>query len=191
MKITARTPLRGVAVAVGRALAEHGIRAILTGGACASLHSAGSYLSADIDFILEGRIEVAELDAAMAATGFVRQANRYLHPQSPFWVEFPRGPLAVGADLDITPRPLDDSDPSTLALTPTDSCRDRLAAFFHWNDRQSLEVAILIAVRNEIDLDIVRRWSIGEGHRARYEEFLRELSRQRSAPPRTRRGHGL
>ncbi len=178
MKITARTPLRGVTIAVGRALSEHGIRAILTGGACANLHSGGAYLSQDIDFILEGRVEVAELDAAMAAAGFVRQANRYLHPQSPFWVEFPRGPLAVGADLKIAPRALDDGASGTLALTPTDSCRDRLAAFFHWNDRQSLEVALLVAVRNEIDLDLVRRWSIGEGHLARYEAFRRELSRR-------------
>jgi hypothetical protein len=163
---------------VGHALSEHGIRAILTGGACASLHAGGAYLSRDIDFILEGRVEVTELDAAMAAAGFARQANRYLHPQSPFWVEFPRGPLAVGADLKIAPRPLGDEAADTLALSPTDSCRDRLAAFYHWNDRQSLEVALLIAVRNEIDFDLVRRWSVGEGHLARYEEFRRELSRR-------------
>ena len=67
MKITGRTPLRGVALAVGRALAHHGIRAILTGGACASIHSEGAYLSEDIDFILQGRVLPAELDAAMAA----------------------------------------------------------------------------------------------------------------------------
>ena len=178
MKITARTPLRDVATAVGHALAEHGIRAILTGGACASLHSDGAYLSQDIDFILAGRVAVSALDAAMAANGFVRRANRYVHPESPFWVEFPRGPLAVGADLKIEPRPLGPEPSGTLALTPTDSCRDRLAAFYHWNDRQSLEVAILIAVRNVIDHDLVRRWSSGEGHLARYEEFRRELARR-------------
>ena len=30
----------------------------------ANLHSGGAYLSQDIDFILAGRVEVAELDAA-------------------------------------------------------------------------------------------------------------------------------
>lgn len=49
MTITARTSLRGVALAVGRALAERGIRAVLTGGACASLHSGGRYLSDDLE----------------------------------------------------------------------------------------------------------------------------------------------
>ena len=187
MKITGRTPLRGVALIVGRALAHHGIRAILTGGACASIHSEGAYLSEDIDFILQGRVLPAELDAAMAAVGFARQANRYLHPSSRFWVEFPRGPLAVGADLNVVPIALEGSVAGTLALSPTDSCRDRLAAFYHWNDRQSLEVAVQIASRHEIDLDLVRRWSAGEGHSARYEEFRRELSPKDPDPQPKRR----
>lgn len=29
-------------------------------------------------------------------------------------------------------------------LTATDSVKDRLASFYHWNDHQSLEQAILI-----------------------------------------------
>lgn len=181
MKLTRRTPLRDVALAVGGALAGHGIRAVLTGGACASLHSEGSYLSEDLDFVLSGRVLPADLDRAMAAVGFTRQANRYVHPRSPFWVEFPRGPLAVGADLEIDPVWLEATDGRTLALSPTDSCRDRLAAFFHWSDRQSLAVAVEIAARNEIDLDRVRRWSAQEGHRDRFEEFLGEVARRNSS----------
>jgi len=188
VKITDRTPLRGVALAVGRALARHRIRAVLTGGACASIHSQGRYLSEDLDFILEGRVMPADLDKAMASVGFLREANRYVHPQSRFWVEFPRGPLAVGADLKIVPIALEAADASTLALSPTDSCRDRLAAFYHWNDRQSLAVAIAIATRHEIDIDLVRRWSAREGHAARCEEFLRELSRRGSRPRSRGRG---
>ncbi len=178
MKIAARTPLRGVALAVGHALAEHGIRAVLTGGACASLHAAGRYLSDDLDFVLEGRVALAELDRAMASIGFGREANRYLHPRSDFWVEFPRGPLAVGADLDVTTVEWKGRAGSALALSATDSCRDRLAAYFHWNDRQSLDVAVAIASRNDVDLERIRRWSAGEGHAARFEEFRRELSRR-------------
>ena len=177
MKVTERTPIRRVALAVGRALAERGIRAVLTGGACASIHSGGRYLSEDLDFVLEGRVALAELDAAMADAGFSREANRYHHPRSRFWVEFPRGPLAVGADLDLIPVHLDEAEALTLALSPTDSCRDRLSAFYHWSDRQSLGVALEIARRHEVDLDLIRRWSAKEGHAARCEEFLRDLSR--------------
>jgi hypothetical protein len=178
VKITARTPLRGVALSVGGALAGHGIRAVLTGGACASLHAAGQYLSDDLDFVLTGRVALGDLDHAMASAGFAREGNRYVHPRSDFWVEFPRGPLAVGADLDVEVIEWRDRGGRALALSPTDSCRDRLAAYFHWNDRQSLEVAVAIARRNEVDLDRIRRWSRGEGHTARFEEFRRELARR-------------
>jgi hypothetical protein len=164
-----------VALAVGRALADLGIRGVLTGGACASVHAAGQYLSNDLDFVLTGRVALADLDRAMASVGFSREANRYVHPKSDFWVEFPRGPLAVGADLDVEVIEWRDKAGSALALSPTDSCRDRLAAYFHWNDRQSLEVAVAIASRNRVDLDRIRRWSRGEGHSTRFEEFRREL----------------
>jgi hypothetical protein len=178
--------LRDVSLAVGRALARHRIRAVLTGGACASLHAAGRYLSDDIDFVLGGRVSVSELDRAMASLGFVREANRYVHPRSDLWVEFPRGPLAVGADLDVAVVEIRGRAGSVIALSPTDSCRDRLAAFYHWSDRQSLEVAVAIAVRNEVDLERIRRWSEGEGHVARFEEFRRELARRSSGSSRKR-----
>lgn len=180
MKIASTTSLRGVALAVGQALDEHGIRAVLTGGACASVHAAGSYLSDDLDFVLGGRIAVADLDRAMASLDFVRKANRYFHPRTRFWVEFPRGPLAVGADLDVELIEWKGRGGRAVALSATDSCRDRLAAYYHWNDRQSLEVAVAIAARNDVDLERVRSWSEGEGHAVRFEEFRRELARRLS-----------
>lgn len=179
MKITAGTALETVAVVVGGALAARGIRAVLTGGACAGIYSGGLFSSQDVDFVLEGRVDLATLDAAMASLGFARSGNRYVHSESPFWVEFPRGPLGVGGDLDVQPVSLRASNRTTLALSATDSCRDRLAAFFHWSDRQSLAVAVEIARRHEVDLARIRRWSESEGHRTRFEEFERELERRR------------
>src|SRR3972149_2068169 len=41
VKIAARASLADVALQVGDALRRHGIRAVLTGGACASLHTGG------------------------------------------------------------------------------------------------------------------------------------------------------
>lgn len=179
MKFTASTALETVAVTVGAALASRGIRAVLTGGACAGIYSGGLYSSQDVDFVLEGPVELPKLDAVMASLGFARSGNRYVHPESPFWVEFPRGPLGVGADLDVQPVSLRSSNRTTLALSPTDSCRDRLAAFFHWSDRQSLAVAVEIAHRNAVDLARIKRWSASEGHQARFEEFEREIERRR------------
>ena len=88
-----------LAITVGDALRRHGIRAVLTGGACASLYTRGTYQSVDMDFIVSGPVTQAALDVAMASVGFRRRRDRYIHPRLPFYVEFPRGPLAVGGDI--------------------------------------------------------------------------------------------
>ena len=174
MSITARSSLRSVAVQVGGALRRHRIRAVLTGGACASLHSGGAYSSVDMDFILLGDVAQAALDAAMRSVGFRRKGDRYVHAHVRFYVEFPRGPLAIGGDYRI--RPVEHGRrPRALVLSPTDSCRDRLAAFYHWNDRQSLTVAVSIALRNRVNMGAIRHWSIAEGAERQFEEFLAEL----------------
>jgi hypothetical protein len=76
-----------------------------------------------------------------------------------------------------------------LALSPTDSCRDRLAAFYHWNDRQSLETAVAIARRRKIDLETIKDWSRKEGALPRFEEFrsLLKARKSRRKPPRRSR----
>lgn len=103
MKVTARSSLADVALAVGDALRRAGIRAVLTGGACAHLHSGGAYLSRDADFILGMQCSQGALDQALAGIGFSREGDRYVHGTSRFFVEFPRGPLGIGEDFQIRP----------------------------------------------------------------------------------------
>ena len=185
MKVAARASLGDVALQVGDALRRHGIRAVLTGGACASLHTGGVYHSVDMDFIVLGHVTQAALDAAMAAVGFRRTGDRYVHPRVPFYVEFPRGPLAIAGDYRIRPVEHRRRHARALVLSPTDSCRDRLAAFYHWNDRQSLAVAVAIALPNRVNMTAIRRWSIAEGAEPRFHEFLADLKsarRRRSRP---------
>ena len=150
MKFTRRTSIRDVAAAVGRALREAGFDAVLTGGACATIYSHGAYVSHDLDFIIRAGGGRAALDAALAGLGFKRAHDRYVHPDTPFFVEFPRGPLSIGNDTNIRPVDLKIGRISIPALSATDSCRDRLAAFYHWSDRQSLRSAVDIAVRSAV-----------------------------------------
>lgn len=180
MNLTERSGLGAVAVSVGDALRRQGIKAVLSGGACASLYTRGAFQSVDVDFILIGHARQSELDVAMASLGFIRRGDRYRHPRARFYVEFPRGPLAIGNDYAVRPVSRKTRYGQTLALSATDSCRDRLAAFYHWNDRQSLKVAIWIALRNRVDLDTVRRWSLDEGFVDRFAEFLAEVRRTRA-----------
>jgi hypothetical protein len=57
--------------------------------------------------------------------------------------------------------------------------RDRLAAFYHWNDRSSLTVALKVAGSGEIDLKLIRAWSVNERSIDKYEEFIRQLTRMK------------
>jgi hypothetical protein len=162
------------------------VDAVLTGGACASLHTGGRYTSMDVDFVMLGTPAQAAVDRAMASVGFKRRGDRYVHPKVSFYVEFPKGPLGIGTDLNIRPRRYRTARGEMKALSPTDSCRDRLAAFYHWSDRQSLKVAVDVARSNVIDLRIIRRWSREEGKMDAYGEFLHELRSARGMRARTR-----
>ena len=181
VRLAARSSLADVAVAVGDALRRAGIRGVLTGGACASLYSAGAFHSVDVDIVLEGTPTVEAVDAALSPLGFKRRRDRYVHSTVPFFVEFPRGPLGIGEDFKIRPVWRARRGARALALSATDACRDRLAAFYHWNDRQSLGVAVAIARRHRVQLLKIREWSRREGHAHRYATFLDALARARRA----------
>jgi hypothetical protein len=178
--ITHRSGITDVAASVAMALTRSGVHAVLTGGACATLYSDGAYQSHDLDFILEDSTTRKVVDEAMASIGFTRDGDRYINPQTEFFVEFPRGPLAIGDDLNIRPIRLELPEGSTLALSATDACRDRLAAFYHWSDRQSLQAAIDIAIRQRINFASIKRWSEQEGALPKFDEFRHALARKRA-----------
>jgi hypothetical protein len=101
-------------------------------------------------------------------------------------VEFPAGPLGIGGDLDIRPITYRIGKVGVKALSATDSCRDRLAAFYHWNDLQSLATAVEIGRRLKLNIEAIRRWSTREGETEKFKAFLESLGRVSGA----RRGAG-
>jgi hypothetical protein len=189
VKLGPRTGLADVAGTVARALGSARIRAVLTGGACASLYTRGRYESADLDFIIQNAVSSVRLDAAMAGIGFKRVGNQYEHPSARFFVEFPAGPLGIGGDWRIRPIRYKIRGAVVSALSATDSCRDRLAAFYHWNDRQALKVAVMIARRHRTNLETIRRWSEQEGALPKFAEFMTALraGRRRRSKGRARK----
>ena len=56
-------------------------------------------------------------------------------------------------------------------LTPTDCIKDRLAAYYHWDDEQCLQQAVWVAQQNEFDLESVREWSIKESAEDKFVVF--------------------
>jgi hypothetical protein len=179
LKVNRRSSIQDVAGVVAEALARAGVRAVLSGGACASLHSGGVYQSVDLDFILQEYESAEQIDEAMRSVGFTRTGNQYFHPEARFYVEFPPGPLSIAGDYKIEPVEIRIGARSVLGLSATDSCRDRLAAFFHWNDQPGLQAAVQIALRSKVDLERIREWSEGQGASARFQAFLEEIERVR------------
>jgi hypothetical protein len=158
-------------------LEENGIRVTLTGGACVSIYTDNRYESMDLDFVEEMPVTRRKLKRALEEIGFTEKSRYFVQPDTEFFLEFPSGPLSVGEEPIGEIVELTFSTGRLRLISPTDCVKDRLAGFFHWNDRQSLEQALLVARDQEIDLVQIQRWSEGEGQRKKFESFFSALSK--------------
>ena len=155
-------------------LARRGVRVVLSGGSVVSIYSENAYQSYDLDFIQTGLARPS--NAAMEELGFAKQGRHWVHPRSAFLVEFPPGPVQVGAATitEFAERPTRLGVLRLLA--PTECVMDRLAGFYHWNDRQCLEQALEVARRQPIDLERIEQWSRNESSLAKFREFAERLA---------------
>jgi hypothetical protein len=156
-------------------LRDKEIEVILSGGAAVAIYSNNKYVSKDLDLVNIYGVNRRRIRATMTAIGFYEEGRYFRHPQSQFFVEFPPGPLAIGEEpvKQIIEKKL--STGVLKVISPTDCVKDRLAAYYHWSDQQSLAQAILVAQRNKINLDEIRRWSLAEGKRDEFERIKGKL----------------
>ncbi|MEA3362987.1 MAG: hypothetical protein U9Q61_06915 [Thermodesulfobacteriota bacterium] len=148
---------------VSEYLREQGIDVVLSGGSCVTIYSRNQYQSFDLDFIADKGADRKNIKSALLNLGFTEKNKYFIHPESEYFVEFPSGPLAVGSESVQEVVELDFPTGRLRLLSPTDCVKDRLAAYYHWQDRQCLEQAVLVAADNQIDLAEVERWSTHEG----------------------------
>ncbi|MEI6971563.1 MAG: hypothetical protein WCL44_08595 [bacterium] len=164
-----------LAAFVGAEFRRRNINVVLSGGSCVSIYSADRYVSMDLDFVNAGFTKRAAIGEAMESLGF-REENRYFrHPDTALLVEFPPGPLGVGEE------PVKQIDEITTEtgvvkiISPTDCVKDRLAWYYHDNDTECLEQAVLVAATNDIDLHEIERWSGVEGKREAFDAIKHRL----------------
>lgn len=176
MKRIGRMSVEELAAHVCQTLSNAGITVTLTGGACVAIWSDGAYASRDLDFVEQGVVPRQEIRRAMTGLGFTEENRYFTHPDTPFYVEFPSGPLAVGDQPvnDVAQKKLPTG--TLRLLTPTDCVKDRLSAWFHWNDRQALAQAVLVARAQTVDMKDLRRWVKAEGKREAFEAFLKQIA---------------
>jgi len=156
-------------------LRKRGIDVVLTGGSCVAIYSRGRYVSRDLDFIETRFATVAELRDAMAEIGFEPESRHYSHKDTDLIVEFPAGPLSLGSEPAGDIKEVKFATGLLRMLSPTDCVKDRLAAYYHWKDLQSLEQAILVAQAQNIDLPEIKRWSTAEGMGRSFSEIASKL----------------
>ena len=162
---------------VAEHLKDHDIRVTLTGGACVAIYSDNKYVSYDLDFIEEIPAGRRKLKKALAVIGFEEERRYFKHPDARFFLEFPSGPLSNGEEQISEIWKMEFSTGTLGLISPTDCVKDRLAAFFHWDDQQSLEQAIMVArEQQEVDLLEIRRWSEREGQVVKFEQFWERLT---------------
>lgn len=107
--------------------------------------------------------------------------NRYFrHPETNYFIEFPSGPLSVGSQPVRKTITMRFQTGRLRLISPTDCVKDRLAAYFHWNDKQSLEQARLVSLSKKIDIEEIIRWSKLENKLEEFEAIRGLLVKKRS-----------
>jgi hypothetical protein len=158
-------------------LRAKGIDVVLSGGACVSIYSQDKYVSMDLDMIHTGLMSPKRslICKVMDSLGFSEDGRHFKHPDTELFVEFPKGPPAVGEEpvKDIQERKVDTG--ILRIISPTDCVKDRLTWFYHDNDQQCLDQAILVAQENQIDLNEIQRWSKKEGKSDQFEQIRERL----------------
>lgn len=161
--------LKELAGFLSQELRKKGIGAILVGGACVTIYSANRYQSYDLDFVTYE--DMKKVKEALHELGFDEESGYFQHKNCPWIVEFVTPPVGIGNEIVQEFNSIETSLGTIQLLHPVDSVKDRLASFYHWNDKQSLTQALSICMEQEIDLEEVERWSIQEDQKDKFAIF--------------------
>jgi hypothetical protein len=167
-----------IAAYVQTSLYENGVEVVLSGGAATAYYSNNQYVSYDLDLVNKFSVPRKRIEKFMNEVGFYGQERYFKHPDSKFFIEFPPGPLTVGLEPVGVIESVQLATGTLRILSATDCVKDRLAAFFHWEDRQCLHQAILVSQEIPVDLAEIERWSIKEGKENEFRQYQRLLSEE-------------
>ncbi|MBI5822406.1 MAG: hypothetical protein HZB18_00105 [Chloroflexi bacterium] len=157
-------------------LQQEGIKVVLSGGSAVSFYSSDKYVSKDLDLINVSFARRSKIKSLMEKLGFQEQGRYFVNSETQFFVEFPDGPLSVGEEPVKEVNEFELATGTLRVVSPTDCVKDRLCAFFFWNDQQGLAQAVLVAESQSVDLKEIKRWSKTEDKQQEYEIFKNKLS---------------
>jgi hypothetical protein len=167
--------LKELAGYISEELRKRGIETILVGGACVTIYSENRYQSYDLDYITYE--EMRKVKKALLDLGFTEKARSFQHEDCQWFVEFVSPPVAVGNEPIREFSSVETVYGKIKLLRPVDSVKDRLASYYHWNDKQGIEQAINICLEQDIDLAEVERWSLQEEQLQKFRIFMERLEK--------------
>jgi len=158
-------------------LKQNDIDVVLTGGTCISIYTKNKYVSLDLDFVVMRFIDMRKIKGLLEKIGFKEKGRHFKHKDTDFFIEFISPPLSVGEEPVKEISGIKVTKYILKLLSPTDCVKDRLAAFYHWNDRQSLDQALMVCKEQKVNLNELKRWSENEGMIKKFLDFKKELKK--------------
>ena len=165
------TPITELTALIAEHLQSHGIEVVLVGGLAVEIYTDNLYLTKDIDMVNTNYSAPKAIHRAMAELGFHKRGRVYENDTTDITVEFPPGPLSVGDQLIKETTQQTVANKSVPILTVRDVVKDRLAAYIHWQDRQSLIQAATILIKHQRDPVEFKAFCEHEGTSADYGLF--------------------
>ena len=154
-----------------------GIDTVLVGGACVTIYSENRYQSYDLDFVTYE--DMKKLKEALSKVGFYESDGYFRHENCPWVVEFVSPPIAVGEEFLFEFAETKTPYGMIKLLHPIDCVKDRLASFYHWNDKQALEQAINVCFEQKMDFKELGEWSRREGAEEKFAKFVSEFKKRK------------
>jgi hypothetical protein len=133
-------------------LLKVGINVVLSGGSAVSFYSSDKYVSKDLDLINVNFAERSKIKSAMENISFQEKGRYFINPETDLLVEFPDGPLSVGEEPVKEVSEFELATGTLQVISATDCVKDRLCAYYFWNDQQGLTQAVLVAESWSVDL---------------------------------------
>lgn len=133
--------LAEVAARASRALEDAGIPVAVVGGSAVALHAPRIYTSKDIDFAALRGTTRREFAQAVRRLGFTPSGRDFVHPDTAYTLDL------VADTPYVDQRPITTFAKVRTRFGPVtvykfeDAIADRIAAFVHWGDVESLDVA--------------------------------------------------
>lgn len=164
-----------LAALVYQQLKKDGVEAILVGGSCVTIYSNNKYVSQDLDYA--SYADNVEIKNSLAKLSFVQKGKYFAHPDCEFLIDFVASSVAIGEEIIRGFNKMKTKYGVFKLLKVEDCLKDRLASFFHWNDRQSLEQALTVCLDHKINIKNIHRWAKRENHEKKFLHFEEELKK--------------